>query len=138
MNADPRGDRAGLLDTSVLIARESGRRLDARGVPERTAVSVITVAELHAGVLAATDTETRARRLATVDAIAAVEALPITVEAARHWATLQVKLAESGLRAKVNDLWIAAVAMANGLDVVSQDANFDDIERVGGPRVVRV
>lgn len=122
----------------MLIARESGRRLDAQAIPERTTVSVITVAELHAGVLAATDTETRARRLATVAAVGAVEALPITVEAARHWATLRVKLAEKGLRAKVNDIWIAAVAAANGLDVVSQDADFDDIERVGGPRVVRV
>ncbi|HEY5857181.1 MAG TPA: PIN domain-containing protein [Aldersonia sp.] len=130
--------RPALLDTSVLIAQESGRRLDTASVPERTAVSVVTLAELHAGVLAATDTVTRARRLATLDAVSIVEALPVTAEAARRWATLRVRLAEEGRTAKINDLWIAAVAAANGMDVVSQDDDFDAIEGVGGPAVIRV
>ncbi len=130
--------RRALLDTSVLIAQESGRALDAESVPEQTAVSVVTVAELHVGVLAARDTTTRARRLATLDAVSGVEALPITAEAARHWATLRTRLAEEGRTAKINDLWIAAVAAANGMDVVSQDDDFDAIEIVGGPTVIRV
>jgi predicted nucleic acid-binding protein len=122
----------------VLIARESGRPLDTNSVPETTAVSVVTLAELHAGVLAARDTATRARRLATLDAIAVVQALPVTAEAARHWATLRVRLAEEGRTAKVNDLWIAAIAAANGMDVLSQDTDFDAIEDVGGPTVIRM
>ena len=130
--------RRALLDTSVLIADESERRLDVERVPEQTAVSVVTLAELHAGVLAATETVTRARRLATLDAVSAVEALPITAEAARQWATLRVRLAEEGRKAKINDLWIAAVAAANGMDVVTQDSDLDEIEGVGGPRVLRV
>ena len=130
--------RPALLDTSVLIATESGCRLDTEPVPEQTAVSVVTLAELHAGVLAAIDTRTRARRLATLDAVSIVEALPVTAEAARLWATLRVRLAEEGRTAKINDLWIAAVAAANGMDVVSQDNDFDAIEGVGGPTVIRV
>lgn len=130
--------RPALLDTSVLIARESGRRLDVSSVPEQTAISVVTLAELHAGVLSAADTTTRARRLATLDAASAVEALPVTAEAARRWAALRVRLAEEGRSAKVNDLWIAAVAAANGMDVVSQDDDFAAIEAVGGPSVIRV
>jgi len=122
----------------VLIARESGRPLDTDSVPEITAVSVVTLAELHAGVLAARDTATRARRLATLDAIAVVEALPVTADAARHWATLRVRLAEEGRTAKINDLWITAIAAANGMDVLSQDTDFDAIEDVGGPTVIRV
>ncbi len=118
--------RRGLLDTSVLIAQESGRPLDTSAVPSETAVCVVTLAELHAGVLAATDTPTRARRLAT------------TAEAARHWGALRVRLAEEGRTAKSNDLWIAAVAVANGLDVVTRDGDFDPIEEVGGPVVVRI
>jgi predicted nucleic acid-binding protein len=127
-----------LLDTSVLIAREGGRRLRTEMIPEQTAVSVVTLAELHAGVLAAVDTATRSRRLATLDAASAVDVLPVTAEAARRWAMLRVRLAEDGRRAKVNDLWIAAVAAANGLDVVTQDSDFDAIEAVGGPAVVRL
>jgi predicted nucleic acid-binding protein len=130
--------RPGLLDTSVLIASESGRRLDISSLPEQTAVSVVTVAELHAGVLAAGDTATRARRLSTLEAASAVEALPITTEAARRWAELRVRLADQGRCAKVNDLWIAAVAKANGMDVVTQDDDFDAIEQAGGPSVIRV
>ena len=107
-------------------------------MPAQTAVSVVTLAELHVGVLAASDTATRARRLATLDAVSAVEALPVTAEAARHRATLRTRLAEEGRKAKINDLWIAAVAMANGMDVVSQDDDFDAIEIVGGPTVIRV
>jgi len=89
-------------------------------------------------VLAAGDTTTRSRRLATLDAVSVVEALPVTAEAARQWATLRVRLAEEGRSAKVNDLWIAAVAAANGMDVVTQDGDFDAIEGVGGPAVIRV
>ena len=67
-----------------------------------------------------------------------LEPLPVDAAAARHWAMLRVRLAEEGRRAKINDLWIAAVAMANGLPVVTQDADFDPIEAVGGPLVIRV
>jgi hypothetical protein len=74
----------------------------------------------------------------TACAVAVVEALPVTAEAARHWAALRVRLAEEGRTAKVNDLWIAAVAAANKMDVVSQDNDFDAIESVGGPHVIRV
>jgi predicted nucleic acid-binding protein len=130
--------RPGLLDTSVLIASESGRRLDVTSFPDETAISVVTIAELHTGVLAANDTATRARRLSTLEAASAVEALPITAEAARRWAELRVRLAEQGRRAKINDLWIAAVALANGMDIVTQDDDFDVIEHVGGPAVIRV
>jgi len=130
-------DRA-VLDTSVLIADESGRPLDAAMLPAEALISVVTVAELHAGVLAARDTVTRARRLATLHAIGALEPLPVDTAAAAHWAELRVCLAEAGRRAKVNDLWIAAIAAANGLPVVTHDDDFDPIEAVGGPVVIRV
>lgn len=130
--------RPALLDTSVLIARESGRRLDVDRIPEQSAISVVTIAELHAGVLAAADTATRARRLATLEAASVVEPLAVTVDAARRWGELRVRLAELGRRAKVNDLWIAAIAAAGQLSVVTQDDDFDSIEEVGGPPVIRV
>ena len=130
--------RTAVLDTSLLIARESGRPLDTDSFPDQGAITVITIAELHAGVLAAPDTTTRSRRLTTLDAVSVVEPLPVTAEAARQWASLRVRLAEAGRSAKVNDLWIAAVAAANDMDVVTQDADFDAIEAVGGPAVVGV
>jgi len=122
----------GLLDTTVFIARESGRPIDASRLPEESAVSVITIAELHAGVLAAADAETRARRLATVEAIADIHTLAVDEAAARVWARMRVHLAQTGGRVRVNDLWIAAVAAANNLPIVTQDNDFDPVRGVAG------
>jgi predicted nucleic acid-binding protein len=128
----------GLLDTTVFIARESGRPIDAQRLPDESAVSVITIAELHAGVLAAADSETRARRLATLESVADLDALPVDAAAARIWARMRVRLAETGRRVRVNDLWIAAVAAANRLPVITQDDDFDPVDGVAGLSVVKV
>jgi predicted nucleic acid-binding protein len=128
----------GLLDTSVFIAHESGRRLDEQRIPEETAVSVVTLAELQAGVLAAADVDVRARRLATLDAVSDIELIDIDESAARAWARLRVHLAESGRRVNVNDLWIAAVAVSRGISVVTQDDDFGPVAGVMGLEVIRV
>lgn len=57
---------AGVLDTSVFIANETGRALDESAIPEQVATTVITLAELNAGILAAGSADVRARRLATL------------------------------------------------------------------------
>ena len=68
---------AGVLDTSVFIANETGRPLDESAMPGEVATTVITLAELNAGVLAADTADIRARRLATLDAVADIMALPV-------------------------------------------------------------
>lgn len=128
----------GLLDTSVFIAGESGRRLDADRLPREVAVSAVTVAELHVGVLAAGDVDTRARRLATLEAIGDVEVLAVDEAVAAAWARLRVHLAEARRRLNVNDLWIAATALANEIPVVTQDDDFGPVDGVAGLSVVRV
>lgn len=127
----------GLLDTSVFIAAESGRPIDVELLPDESVVCAITVGELQAGVLAATDLDVRARRLATLDTISDVEVLAINADVAAVWARLRVHLAERGRRINVNDLWIAATATANGLPVVSQDDDFAPLHGAG-VRIVRV
>lgn len=127
-----------LIDTSVFIAAESGRRLDIGALPEGSTASVITFAELTAGVLRASDIATRSRRLATVAQLRSMELLPVTETVAGHWARLRVLLAEQQRRLNVNDLWIAATAAAHGLPVLTQDAEFDVLAEVGGIEVIRV
>lgn len=128
----------GLLDTSVLIASETGRPLDEAAFPEQVAVSVITLAELHAGVHAARDADMRSRRMATLESIAALEPLPVDAAAAKEWARLRSRLAENGLRINVNDLWIAAIAVARRIPVVTQDDDFAVLGGLGGPDVIKV
>ncbi len=130
--------QAGVLDTSVFIASETGRPLDESAIPDEVATTVITLAELNAGVLAASPADLRARRLATLDAVADMVALPVDEDAAREWARLRVHLAETGRRMGINDLWIAAIAASRGLPVISQDDDFAALDGASGFRVIRV
>lgn len=129
---------AGVLDTSVFIASESGRHLDEVLVPDEVATTVVTLAELHAGVLAATTSDIRAQRLATLESVADMETLPVDDEAARMWARLRIYLAESGWRMGVNDLWIAAIASSRGLPVVTQDDDFGALDDAPNVTIIRV
>ncbi|MCA4727437.1 type II toxin-antitoxin system VapC family toxin [Mycolicibacterium fortuitum] len=129
---------AGVLDTSVFIAHESGRRLDESLIPDEVATTVVTIAELHVGVLAARSADVRAQRLATLDVVSDMESLPVDDNAARMWARLRIHLAETGRRVRVNDLWIAAIAASRGLPVVTQDDDFDPLSGVAGLEIIRV
>jgi predicted nucleic acid-binding protein len=51
---------------------------------------------------------------------------------------LRVHLAETGRRLNVNDLWIAATALAHGIPVITQDDDFEPIDGAAGLSVIRV
>lgn len=129
---------AGVLDTSVFIATESGRQLDDALIPDEVATTVVTLAELHAGVLAATTSDIRAQRLATLESVADIETLPVDDEAARMWARLRIYLAETGRRVRVNDLWIAAIAASRALPVVTRDDDFAALDGAANLTIIRV
>jgi predicted nucleic acid-binding protein len=118
---------AGIADTSVFIARESGRSLDVSALPDDLAVSIITIGELRAGVLAAVDIETRDRRLATFSAAQALDPIPVDEPVADAWARLRILLRDSGQRMPVNDSWVAATAIALGVAIVTQDDDYVDV-----------
>jgi predicted nucleic acid-binding protein len=133
-SGDDTDNGVGLADTSLFIAVEQHRSFSTRP-PERVAVSVVTVGELRLGVLAATDGPTRARRLETLSAVAALHPLPVDEGVAHAWATLRLALRDADKRMPINDSWIAATAIANDLAVATQDSDYDDIP---GLRVIRV
>jgi predicted nucleic acid-binding protein len=128
----------GLLDTSVFVANESGRDLDRDRLPDELAVSVVTLAELEVGVLAAATTEARAARLGTFRVVSGLRLLPIDEQVALASARLRMHLHEAGRRANVNDLWIAATALAHRVGVYTQDTDFAALDGVGGLSVVLV
>ena len=105
-------------------------------MPDGVQVTVVTIAELALGTLTAADVEVRARRLATLEHVrASFEPVPIDEAAADAWARLVASLRARGRRAPVNDAWIASVAIARGLPVVTQD---DDYDHMPGLAVIRV
>jgi len=118
---------SGLADTTVFVARKSGRPLQVDSLPDVIGVSVITIGELRAGVLAAADVETRDRRLATLIQALAMDPILIDGAVAESWARLRLLLRDSQRQMPVNDSWIAATALALGVPVVTQDADYVDV-----------
>lgn len=130
---------AGLLDTSVFIAREDGRVLGE--LPDRVAVSVITIGELQLGVLNASDEETRARRADTLSLARAADPIPVSEAVMVSWARLVSDCRTAGIHSTVRltDALIAATAVEHGLAVVTQDGDFERIAAAHpGLRVSRV
>jgi predicted nucleic acid-binding protein len=124
----------GVLDTSVFIARETGRPL--AELPDTAAVSVITLAELHLGVLMAQGPAVRARRLRTLTMVQnAFEPLPIDSDVARTFAELAAEARRHGKRPKIMDTWIAATAVTHDIPVYTQDEDFAEIPKVRVHRV---
>lgn len=119
----------GLLDTSVFIAREGGRVLGK--LPERVALSVITIGELQLGVLNAGDALTRSQRADTLALARAADPIPVSEAVMVSWARLVANCRAAGVHrtVKLTDALIAATAIEHGLPVVTQDADFDQIAR---------
>jgi predicted nucleic acid-binding protein len=117
----------GLLDTSVFIARESGRAI--AKLPQRVALSVITIGELQLGVLNAGDALTRSRRADTLALARAADPIPVSEAVMVSWARLVADCRAAGVHraVKLTDALIAATAIEHGLPVVTQDADFDQI-----------
>jgi len=123
-----------IADTSVFVARESGRPL--RSLPDEIAVSVVTTAELELGVLRAADAAARATRLATLARTRATyPLLPIDDATATCFARIADEELTAGRRLRRHDTWIAATALRHGVAVVTQDADFGAFSSV---EVIRV
>lgn len=118
---------SGLLDTSVFIARETGRPLEE--LPTHVAVSVVTIGELQLGVLAAGDAEARARRADTLALARAADPIPLSEAVLVAWARLVHDCREAGIHRtiKLTDALIAATAIEHGLPVVTQDEDYRGI-----------
>lgn len=108
-----------VLDTSVLIATD---------VPELEgdlAISAVSLAELHFGVLVTVDATVRAERLRRLSALQQTfEPLPLDGRVAASYGQLAAAVAGAGRqpRARVMDLLIAATAHAHGARLYTRNA----------------
>ncbi len=93
------------------------------------AVSVISITELHFGILVTADPDERARRVRRLAAVeAAFDPLPITVDVARVWGQLAAAVLRRGgqPRRRQLDLAIAATAQVAGVPLLTH--NVGDFE----------
>jgi len=124
-----------VLDTSIFIALEQGRKL-ARSLPDQVGVSIVTLAELELGVHMADDAETRADRLATLTRVREhTHGLPADEAVASGYARLAAGELAEGRKPRVHDTWIAATALAHGAQLWTQDAAFGSFDAVDVVRV---
>jgi predicted nucleic acid-binding protein len=119
-----------LLDTSVVVAM-SQERLDIADPPEQVAISIVTLCELHHGVLVAGD-ERRAERLRGLDwARHHMETLPIEDDIAPRFGQLLSEARRAtGARPEFADTLIAATAMLYDLPVFTRDRDFEAFPRI--------
>jgi predicted nucleic acid-binding protein len=112
-----------VLDTSILIGNQP------ISPDVEVAISTVSIAELHFGLLVASDEQTRAVRAARLGLIEArfPDPLPVDDRVAREWGRLQAAVCERGgqPRKRMADLAIAATANVNGATLLT--ANLKDL-----------
>jgi predicted nucleic acid-binding protein len=127
----------GLIDTSVVVDLE---RIDGDALPEKLAISAVTLAELAAGPHATDDPAERARRQDRLQRVEATfDPLACDAAAARAFGRIYAAVAASGRKPcgrRALDLLIAATALASGLPVYTRNA--DDFEGLTAVLEVRV
>jgi len=120
-----------VLDTSVLLGPDPGQ------VEDEVAISAVSLAELHFGVLMARTDATRAERLRRLAVIERTfDALPVDEVVAREYGRLAAAVVSAGRkpRARMADLLIAATAVAH--DATLWTRNPADL--VGLTKLVRI
>jgi hypothetical protein len=123
-----------VVDTSVLIAGAIPKG-------ERAAISTVSLAELHFGLLIAKDDEARSWRASRLGLIEArfPDPLPLDDAVAREWGRLQAAVAQRGgqPRKRLADLAIAATANVHGAALLTHDTkDFKLIEDLVDVRAV--
>lgn len=110
-----------MLDTSVVVDHDL---VDAARLPDESAVSAITLAELAAGPHATTDAQERARRQDRLQWAAQTwDPIAFDAEAARTYARIFAAVRAHGraTRPRLADLLIASTAAANGLPLYTRN-----------------
>jgi predicted nucleic acid-binding protein len=124
-----------VLDTSVLI------EADPLEAGLKTAISTVSIAELHFGLLVAGDDEARALRATRLGLLEAryPNPLPVDDHVAREWGRLQAAVAKRGgnPRQRTADLAIAATANVHDAILVTTNAKdfaiIQDLVRIHAP-----
>jgi tRNA(fMet)-specific endonuclease VapC len=117
------------LDTSAYSQMRRGNQaiLDVVQRSESIALSAIVLGELHSGFRAGNRCAENIARLAEFLSKPSVRVLNVTEETALRYAEIDVYLRKRGRPIPRNDVWIAAVALEHGLQLVTLDAHFREI-----------
>ena len=121
------------LDTSAYSRFKRG---DARTIAildraEWIGVPAITLGELRTGFLLGVRRDHNEEELRAFLANPVVDVLEVDDEVSRHYAEIVGDLRRADTPLPTNDIWIAATAARTGALVLTFDAHFENIARVG-------
>ncbi len=121
------------LDTSAFSRFQRGDAEAVRALDAATWVGMpaVVLGELRAGFLAGARSDRNEAGLREFLANPAVEVLPVDADVADHYAAVVLDLRRAGTPLPTNDIWIAATAVRAGAMVLTADAHFTAIARVG-------
>jgi tRNA(fMet)-specific endonuclease VapC len=130
-----------LLDTSAYSALNRGNQavLNVMQRSETIAVPAIVLGELYSGFRAGTRWTENTTQLAEFLSKRSVRLVSVTEETALRYAEVDVYLRKKGRPIPRNYVWIAAVAIEQGLQLLTLDEHFQEIPMLliqpGGARV---
>jgi tRNA(fMet)-specific endonuclease VapC len=118
-----------LLDTSAYSALHRGHQgiLEVMRRSETVAVPVVVLGELYSGFRAGTRRAENTEQLARFLSKPSVRVMNVTEETALRYAEVDVYLRRKGRTIPRNDVWIAAVAIEHGLQLLTLDEHFREI-----------
>ena len=118
-----------LLDTSAYSALWRGDQavLEVLRRSQTIAIPAVVLGELHSGFRAGNRCAENTTQLAQFLSKSSVRVLPITEETALRYAEVDVYLRKKGRPIPRNDVWIAAVALEHGLQLLTLDVHFREI-----------
>ena len=118
-----------LLDTSAYSALQRGHQTipDIPRRSETVAVSAVVLGELSSGFRARNRWAENTAQLAQFLSKPSVRVLNITEETALRYAEVDAYLRKNGRPIPRNDVWIAAVALEHGLQLLTLDVHFREI-----------
>jgi predicted nucleic acid-binding protein len=118
-----------LLDTSAYSALQRGHQpiLDLLRRSETVAVPAVVLGELYSGFRAGNRRAENTAQLERFLSKPSVRVLNVTQETALRYAEIDVYLRKKGRPIPRNDVWIAAVALEHGLQLLTLDDRFREI-----------
>jgi tRNA(fMet)-specific endonuclease VapC len=118
-----------LIDTSAYSAlwRGDPAVIDVVRRSETIAVSAVVLGELHSGFRAGNRCAENTAQLAQFLGKPSVRVVPLTEDTALRYAEVDVYLRKKGRPIPRNDVWIAAVALEHGLQLLTLDVHFREI-----------
>lgn len=125
------------LDTSAYTHFKAGDSQTVRIISEAKLVGIpaIVLGELRAGFRVGRRYQYNESELRVFLSNPVVQVFDIDDNASYHYAEIYFDLRRKGTPIPTNDMWVAAIAAREGATVVTFDAHFDLIDKVGKCRL---